>query len=145
MLITLRMTLAICSAHRAAVETPAVSVVFCVDGVPSGTGATKGRGIPSPLMVFRQGDNLNIDYVAHEVRQLGGNHAFTHQNEGTVAQREVGGGITIMGYAGITSFDPAPHPLIFSTRHPSTRSRTTWLQNRPITTNITATNHSHRL
>jgi hypothetical protein len=58
------------------------------------------------------GDNFDIDYVAHEVgHQLGGNHSFTFSNEGTQAQKEVGAGITIMGYAGITSYDPAPHSI----------------------------------
>src|SRR6185436_1071129 len=72
----------------------------------------KGRGITSPADGIPQGDNFDIDYVAHEVgHQLGGNHSFTFSNEGTVAQKEVGAGITIMGYAGITSFDPAPHSI----------------------------------
>ena len=42
---------------------------------------------------------------------MGANHTFTFSNEGTQAQKEVGAGITIMGYAGITSFDPAPHSI----------------------------------
>src|SRR4029077_8616628 len=58
------------------------------------------------------GDNFDIDYVVHEVgHQMGGNHSFTFSNEGTIAQTEVGAGITIMGYAGITSYDPAPHSI----------------------------------
>ncbi len=72
----------------------------------------KGRGITSPADGIPMGDNFDIDYVAHEVgHQIGGNHSFTFSNEGTVAQKEVGAGITIMGYAGITSFDPAPHSI----------------------------------
>ncbi len=73
---------------------------------------TKGSGITSPADGIPQGDNFDIDYVVHEVgHQMGGNHSFTFSNEGTVAQKEVGAGITIMGYAGITSYDPAPHSI----------------------------------
>jgi hypothetical protein len=84
----------------------------CVDGVASGTGATKGRGITSPADGIPQGDNFDIDYVAHEVgHQLGGNHTFSFSNEGSGVNKEVGSGITIMGYAGITNQDVAPHSI----------------------------------
>jgi subtilisin-like proprotein convertase family protein len=84
----------------------------CVDGIPAGTGATKGRGITSPADNIPQGDNFDIDYVAHEVgHQLGGNHTFSFSNEGTGVNKEVGAGITVMGYAGITAYDPAPHSI----------------------------------
>jgi len=50
-----------------------------------------------------EGDVFDVDYVAHELgHQFGGNHTFTHRNEGTIAQLEPGSGTTIMGYAGIT-------------------------------------------
>lgn len=51
------------------------------------------------------GDKFDVDYVAHEFgHQFGGRHTFSHAREaGSVAQREVGGGTTIMGYAGITN------------------------------------------
>lgn len=84
----------------------------CVDGVASGTGSTKGRGITSPADGIPQGDNFDIDYVAHEVgHQLGANHTFSMSNEGTGVNKEVGSGITIMGYAGITGQDVAPHSI----------------------------------
>lgn len=77
----------------------------CVD-------ATKGRGFTSPADAIPQGDNFDIDYVAHEIgHQLGGNHTFSMSNEGTGVNKEVGSGITIMGYAGITSQDVAPHSI----------------------------------
>ncbi|MBK9225439.1 MAG: fibronectin type III domain-containing protein [Flavobacterium sp.] len=41
--------------------------------------------------------------------QFGGNHTFTHSNEGTGVQMEPGSGSTIMGYAGITNLDVQPH------------------------------------
>ena len=72
----------------------------------------KGRGITSPADGIPQGDNFDIDYVAHEVgHQLGGNHTFSMSNEGTGVNKEVGSGITIMGYAGITAQDVAPHSI----------------------------------
>jgi hypothetical protein len=77
----------------------------CVDG-------QKGRGITSPADGIPMGDNFDIDYVAHEVgHQLGANHTFSHTLEGTGHNKEVGSGITIMGYAGITSRDVAPHSI----------------------------------
>ncbi|WP_374399757.1 reprolysin-like metallopeptidase [Flavobacterium sp.] len=78
----------------------------CVNGVASGTGATKGRGITSPADGVPMGDTFDIDYVAHELgHQFGANHTFSHGNEGYGVNKEVGGGVTIMGYAGITSYN----------------------------------------
>lgn len=72
----------------------------------------KGSGITSPADGIPMGDNFDIDYVAHEVgHQLGGNHTFSMSLEGTGQNKEVGSGITIMGYAGITSYDVAPHSI----------------------------------
>lgn len=74
--------------------------------------AGKGSGITSPADGIPQGDNFDIDYVAHEIgHQLGANHTFSTSNEGTGVHKEVGSGITIMSYAGITSQDVAPHSI----------------------------------
>lgn len=74
----------------------------CVDptiAVPKG----KGSGYTSPGDGIPQGDNFDIDYVAHEMgHQFGANHTFTHSTQVAVAQLEPGSGSTIMGYAGIT-------------------------------------------
>lgn len=77
----------------------------CVDG-------QKGRGITSPADSIPMGDNFDIDYVAHEIgHQLGANHTFSMSSEGTGQNKEVGSGITVMGYAGITAQDVAPHSI----------------------------------
>jgi subtilisin-like proprotein convertase family protein len=78
----------------------------CVNGVASGNGSTKGRGITSPADAVPMGDAFDVDYVAHELgHQFGANHTFSHASEGTGVNKEVGGGVTVMGYAGITSYN----------------------------------------
>lgn len=90
---------------------------ICVDN-------SKGSGFTSPADAIPQGDNFDIDYVVHEVgHQLGANHTFSMSNEGTGVNVEPGSGITIMGYAGITSQDLAPTLLIFIMPRPLHRSR----------------------
>ncbi|MEN9928662.1 MAG: hypothetical protein RLZZ231_583, partial [Bacteroidota bacterium] len=78
----------------------------CVDGSISGAGSTKGRGITSPSDGVPMGDTFDIDYVVHEMgHQFGANHTFSHNSEGAGVNVEVGGGVTIMGYAGITNYN----------------------------------------
>ncbi|MFT6637695.1 MAG: subtilisin-like proprotein convertase family protein [Flavobacterium sp.] len=78
----------------------------CVNGTVPGTGSTKGRGITSPADAIPMGDFFDVDYVAHELgHQFGANHTFSHSSEGTGVNKEVGGGVTVMGYAGITSYN----------------------------------------
>ncbi|MCG2612169.1 proprotein convertase P-domain-containing protein [Flavobacterium sp. SM15] len=84
----------------------------CVNDTSSTTDNNKGSGITSPADGIPEGDNFDIDYVVHEVgHQLGGNHTFSNSNEGSGVNKEVGSGVTIMGYAGITSQDVAPHSI----------------------------------
>ncbi len=114
----------------------------CVNGVAAGTGGTKGRGITSPADGIPQGDNFDIDYVVHEIgHQLGGNHTFSNSNEGAGVNKEVGSGVTIMGYAGITGQDVADHSI--DIYHQTTIEQ---IQNNlatklcPITTSLSGTN-----
>lgn len=81
----------------------------CID--PTGAASLqKGSGFTSPSNNIPAGDTFDIDYVVHEMgHQLGGNHSFSHNNEGSGVQVEPGSGSTIMGYAGITSYDVQAH------------------------------------
>jgi hypothetical protein len=68
------------------------------------TNGSKGSGITSPADGIPQGDNFDIDYVVHEVgHQLGGNHTFSFNNEGTGVNKEVGSGICWYYTAGCSS------------------------------------------
>ena len=102
----------------------------------------KGAGITSPADGIPQGDNFDIDYVVHEVgHQLGANHTFSMSNEGTGVNKEVGSGITIMGYAGITNQDVAPHSIdIFHQASIGQIQANLANKTCPVTTNITANN-----
>ncbi|RXR24529.1 zinc-dependent metalloprotease [Flavobacterium stagni] len=84
----------------------------CTDDTASTTDKNKGSGYTSPGDGVPEGDTYDIDYVVHEVgHQLGANHTFTHANEGSGYNVEVGSGITIMGYAGITNYNAAMHSI----------------------------------
>ena len=84
----------------------------CVDDTSSLTDKNKGSGITSPGNGVPQGDTFDIDYVVHEMgHQMGANHTFSNSNEGSGVNKEVGSGITIMGYAGITTADVAAHSI----------------------------------
>jgi len=84
----------------------------CTDDTASTTDRNKGSGYTSPSDGIPEGDTFDIDYVVHEVgHQLGANHTFTHANEGSGYNVEVGSGITIMGYAGITAYNAANNSI----------------------------------
>jgi hypothetical protein len=106
------------------------------------TNGSKGSGYTSPADGVPQGDNFDIDYVVHEVgHQLGGNHTFSMNNEGTGVNKEPGSGITIMGYAGITSQDLAAHSFDFY--HQATIAQiqaNIGTKTCPVTTSVAANN-----
>jgi chitodextrinase len=80
---------------------------ICVNG-------SKGSGYTSPANGVPSGDTFDIDYVAHELgHQMGANHTFSQSLEGTGVNMEPGSGSTIMGYAGITSYDVQPNSDAF--------------------------------
>jgi Metallo-peptidase family M12B Reprolysin-like/Secretion system C-terminal sorting domain len=104
--------------------------------------SNKGSGITSPADGIPQGDNFDIDYVVHEVgHQLGGNHTFSHNLEGSGVNKEVGSGITIMAYAGITNQDVAPHSIdIYHEASIAQIQANLATKTCPISTNISANN-----
>ncbi|MFI0428754.1 reprolysin-like metallopeptidase [Mariniflexile sp. HMF6888] len=66
----------------------------------------KGAGFTSPSNGIPEGDTFDIDFVIHEIgHQMGANHTFAYENEGTGVNSEPGSGSTIMAYAGITGED----------------------------------------
>ena len=102
----------------------------------------KGSGITSPADGIPMGDNFDIDYVVHEVgHQMGANHTFSFNLEGTGVNKEVGSGITIMGYAGITPEDDSSHSIAYY-HEASIQQIQVNLATKtcPITTDISATN-----
>lgn len=106
------------------------------------TNGQKGRGYTSPGTGGPEGDNFDIDYVAHELgHQLGANHTFSMGFEGTGANVEPGSGSTIMGYAGITGQNVQPHSDDYFV-YKSIQQVQVNLQNKPCATNITLTNET---
>ncbi|MGX7668787.1 zinc-dependent metalloprotease [Flavobacterium pedocola] len=74
------------------------------------TNGSKGSGFTTSTAPV--GDNFDIDFVVHELgHQFGANHSFTFSSENNSVNYEPGSGVTIMGYAGITSYDVAPHSI----------------------------------
>ncbi|WNH14188.1 reprolysin-like metallopeptidase [Thalassobellus suaedae] len=67
----------------------------CNDGV-------KGSGFTSPADGIPEGDTFDLDFVVHEIgHQMGANHTYAYEDEGTGVNSEPGSGTTIMAYAGI--------------------------------------------
>ncbi|MCL6296309.1 reprolysin-like metallopeptidase [Jejuia spongiicola] len=75
----------------------------CRNDTGSSTDKNKGSAYTSPSNSVPEGDTFDIDYVAHEIgHQMGANHTWAFDSEGTGVNSEPGSGTTIMGYAGIT-------------------------------------------
>ncbi|KAB8154402.1 T9SS type A sorting domain-containing protein [Kordia sp. TARA_039_SRF] len=75
----------------------------CVDDTASTNDRNKGSAYTSPADAIPEGDTFDVDYVAHEIgHQMGANHTWAFNTEGTGVNSEPGSGSTVMAYAGIT-------------------------------------------
>ncbi|MDD7884733.1 reprolysin-like metallopeptidase [Flavivirga sp. 57AJ16] len=77
--------------------------IGCVCENPSGPSShAKGSAYTSPSNGIPETDTFDIDFVAHEIgHQMGANHTWAFESEGTGVNSEPGSGSTIMAYAGI--------------------------------------------
>lgn len=74
----------------------------CVDDTNSPNDQNKGSAYTSPSNGVPEGDTFDIDFVVHEIgHQMGANHTWAFDTEGTGVNSEPGSGTTIMAYAGI--------------------------------------------
>lgn len=66
----------------------------------------KGSAYTSPGNDIPEGDTFDLNYAIHEIgHQMGANHTWSFESEGTNVQSEPGSGSTVMAYAGITDKD----------------------------------------
>lgn len=114
----------------------------CVDDTSSLTDKNKGSGITSPSNGIPSGDSFDIDYVVHEMgHQMGANHTFSHSNEGTGVNKEVASGITIMGYAGVTTQNVSNHSIdIYHEASIEQIQNNLETKTCPVTTSLSGTN-----
>ncbi|OEK09494.1 hypothetical protein A8C32_12340 [Flavivirga aquatica] len=75
----------------------------CIDDDPTNSlDVNKGSGFTSPSSGGPESDTFDIDFVAHEIgHQMGANHTWAFDSEGTGVNSEPGSGSTIMAYAGL--------------------------------------------
>lgn len=105
----------------------------CVNG-------QKGRGWTSLYVVT--GDAFDIDFAAHEFgHQVGGNHTFSWNWEGTGVNVEPGSGSTIMGYAGVTTYNVQMNSDDYFTYMTQFQVQNN-LQNKPCAENIDITGNT---
>lgn len=85
--------------------------IGCICVNPSGP-IPNGKGSGFTTSTEPIGDNFDIDFVVHEMgHQFGARHSFSFSTEDSTVNYEPGSGVTIMGYAGITDYDVAPHSI----------------------------------
>ncbi len=76
------------------------------DNVSDNFTHNKGSAFTSPASGGPQGDTFDLDFVAHEIgHQMGANHTWAFESEGTGVNSEPGSGTTVMAYAGIQGAD----------------------------------------
>ena len=102
----------------------------------------KGRGYTSPSDAVPQGDTFDLNYVAHEIgHQMGANHTWSFESEGTGVQAEPGSGSTIMAYAGVTDSDDIQLNSDAYFHYISIKQILTNLQSKTCQTNTTIANN----
>ncbi|WP_298508101.1 reprolysin-like metallopeptidase [uncultured Kordia sp.] len=109
----------------------------CVDDTTSTTDTEKGSAYTSPADGIPEGDTFDVDYVAHEIgHQMGANHTWAFNTEGTGVNAEPGSGSTVMAYAGITgannvqqNSDPYFHYHSIKQVLDNLVTRTCWMDN----------------
>ena len=75
---------------------------ICEDDSASTNDKNKGSAFSSPLDGIPEGDTFDIDLVIHELgHQMGANHTWSFDTEGSGVNSEPGSGTTIMAYAGL--------------------------------------------
>ena len=74
----------------------------CVDDGVSMTDKNKGSAFTSPSDGIPEGDTFDLNFVIHEIgHQMGANHTWAFNTEGTGVNSEPGSGSTVMAYAGL--------------------------------------------
>lgn len=74
----------------------------CVDDGVSMNDKNKGSAFTSPADGVPEGDTFDLNYVIHEIgHQMGANHTWAFDTEGTGVNSEPGSGSTVMAYAGL--------------------------------------------
>ncbi|MDO5979213.1 reprolysin-like metallopeptidase [Flavivirga spongiicola] len=77
--------------------------IGCICENPTGSSShAKGSAYTSPSSGGPEGDTFDINFVAHEIgHQMGANHTWAFDSEGTGVNSEPGSGTSVMAYAGI--------------------------------------------
>lgn len=109
-------------------------------GIGTVCSTIKGRAFSSALIP--ETDLYDLDYVGHEMgHQLGANHTWSFDAEGTGVQAEPGSGTTIMGYAGITGINNvAPNGDDYF-HHNSIQQITTYIRSQSCSVNTALANN----
>ncbi|WP_372756970.1 reprolysin-like metallopeptidase [Mariniflexile sp.] len=115
----------------------------CTNDTASTTDHNKGSAFTSPSNGIPEGDTFDIDFVIHEIgHQMGANHTFAFNTEGSGVNSEPGGGSTIMAYAGIEGLNNVTLNSDAYFHYHSIRQILNTLANKSCYTTETITNNS---